>query len=80
MTSHPQNLKPFLIFLNHTSSHQVDGFQNLERPDLPHDCGPFELGLLLGGITPDAPYKVRLGVDEGPEQVVQSCVEVLGQS
>ena len=59
--------------------HQVDGLQHLQRPNLLDDEAPAELIAGLRLVGSDTADEVRLRLDQGPQQVVQPGVEVLGQ-
>ena len=65
--------------MRRTSSHEVDGFEDLEGADLARDDGPIEDGRLLGTVGANTAHKVRLGVHQSSQQIVQPRVEVLRQ-
>lgn len=62
------------------SRHQVDCLQDLKRSDLLHNQRPIEFRQGIVDVGSDAADEVGFGVDQRPEQVVQSGVEVLGES
>ena len=69
----------FHFFFLLASCHEIHGFEDLKASDLVADDETIEaLGYLLR-VGPDAPNEVRLGVDQSPQQIVQSRVEVLRQ-
>ena len=63
-----------------TSSHEIDRLQHLECPNLTCNDGPIEYSGLFRAVGPYATDEMRFSVDQSPQKVVQSRVEVLSQS
>lgn len=62
-----------------TSSHQIDGFQDLQRSDLFHYYGPFKGLRCLCCISSNAPDEMRPCMNQSSQEVVEPSVEILRQ-